>query len=264
MKYTQKDVCRLLNIKRETLRHYEKEGLIVPEIDPVNQYRMYDVDTVYLISECKRYQANEFSLAEIREMLKEDTLEAYIARMEEKQKEFERKRDYYSRLADFNKDYVLRLKEIGATVNAPRISDEDDIFFVKEREGTSLTLTPENIEANKLLRTDLSKSFIMGYFPDAGSEYCEWGFGIRVRDHNTDASGGKIIRTGRSLTCTADAGDDMKIRSSWASVLREYAEANRIMTAGTIIMRQLVRVTGGGRVHRYMEILVPLAETEKQ
>ena len=29
MKYKQKDVCRLLNIKRETLRHYEKEGIIV-------------------------------------------------------------------------------------------------------------------------------------------------------------------------------------------------------------------------------------------
>ena len=57
MKYTQKDVCRLLNITRETLRHYEKEGLIVPEIDPVNQYRWYDADTVFLISECKRYQA---------------------------------------------------------------------------------------------------------------------------------------------------------------------------------------------------------------
>ena len=42
MKYTAKDVCRMLNITRETLRYYEKVGIIHPEIDPVNKYRYYD------------------------------------------------------------------------------------------------------------------------------------------------------------------------------------------------------------------------------
>ena len=88
MKYKQKDVCRLLNIKRETLRHYEKEGIIVPEIDPQNQYRYYDDYQVYLISECKRYQANEFSLSEIKEMLTKDSLHDYLQRMEKKQEDF--------------------------------------------------------------------------------------------------------------------------------------------------------------------------------
>ncbi len=260
MKYTQKDVCRLLNIKRETLRHYEKEGLIVPEIDPVNQYRMYDIDTVYLISECKRYQANEFSLAEIREMLKEDTLETYTARMEEKQKEFERKRDYYIRLAAFNADYITRLKRIPATINTPCVTEEEAILFVKEREGTALTLTPENIEANRMIRADLSDSFIMGYFPDENSEHCEWGFGRRIRCAQADPENGKVIPSGRSLACTVDIGSDMKISSSWADSLKTYAEENGIHTAGTIIMRQLVRVTGNHETHRYMEIVMPLAE----
>jgi DNA-binding transcriptional MerR regulator len=260
MKYTQKDVCRLLNIKRETLRHYEKEGLIVPEIDPVNQYRMYDVDTVYLISECKRYQANEFSLAEIREMLREDRLEDYIARMEEKQKEFERKKEYYSRLAAFNAGYVTRLKQIPSTMNNPCITDEEAILFVKEREGTSLTLTMENIEANRAIRADLSGSFIMGFFPDENSEYCEWGFGRRVSEGSEAFTEGRLIPGGRALSCTVDIGDDMKISSSWADVLKEYAEARRISTGGTILMRQLVRVSGGGETHRYMEIVMPLSE----
>ena len=60
MKYTQKDICRLLNIKRETLRHYEKEGIITPEVNADNQYRFYDDYQMYLIAECKRYHAQPF------------------------------------------------------------------------------------------------------------------------------------------------------------------------------------------------------------
>ena len=65
MKYTQRDICRILNITRETLRFYEKEGIISPEIDPVNRYRYYDDYQMYRIAECRRYQANEFSISEI-------------------------------------------------------------------------------------------------------------------------------------------------------------------------------------------------------
>ena len=72
MQYTQKDICRLLNIKRETLRHYEKEGIIRPEVNADNQYRFYDDYQFYLISECKRYQINGFSIGEIRQMLQQE------------------------------------------------------------------------------------------------------------------------------------------------------------------------------------------------
>ena len=42
MRYTQKDVCRAFDIKRDTLRHYERLGIIEPEVDPSNGYRYYD------------------------------------------------------------------------------------------------------------------------------------------------------------------------------------------------------------------------------
>ena len=85
--YSQKDICSLLGITRETLRHYEKEGIISPHVNPQNQYRYYDETHVYLIAETKRYQANDFSLEEIRDMLYGDSLAEYTARMEEKQRE---------------------------------------------------------------------------------------------------------------------------------------------------------------------------------
>lgn len=34
MRYTAKHLCKFFNINRETLRHYEKVGLVTPYIDP--------------------------------------------------------------------------------------------------------------------------------------------------------------------------------------------------------------------------------------
>ena len=65
MKYTAKDVCRMLNITRETLRYYEKVGIIHPEIDPVNKYRYYDDWDINYIYECKKYQSLGFSVKEV-------------------------------------------------------------------------------------------------------------------------------------------------------------------------------------------------------
>lgn len=36
MKYTAKDVCKIYHVNRETLRYYERIGLIRPEIDESN------------------------------------------------------------------------------------------------------------------------------------------------------------------------------------------------------------------------------------
>ena len=42
MKYTAKDVCRMLNITRETLRYYEKIGVIPPVHRSASGIRDYD------------------------------------------------------------------------------------------------------------------------------------------------------------------------------------------------------------------------------
>ena len=84
MRYTQKDMRERLGISRDTLRLYERRGIIQPEVDPSNGYRYYDSWQVNLIWDCKLYQGMGFSLAEIGEILHEDDLDALRGRVRDR------------------------------------------------------------------------------------------------------------------------------------------------------------------------------------
>ena len=67
--YSTKEMCEICNVGRETLRHYEKLGLLTPTINETNGYREYgnwDVGTMFSV---KKYQALGLSLDEIKKML---------------------------------------------------------------------------------------------------------------------------------------------------------------------------------------------------
>ena len=261
MKYKQKDVCRLLNIKRETLRHYEKEGIIVPEIDPQNQYRYYDDYQVYLISECKRYQANEFSLSEIKEMLTKDSLHDYLQRMEKKQEDFEKKMDFYQKLSAFNEDYLMRLRMIPNMLNKPFQGYEEEILFVAEKENNQLILTQENISANTMFREELSFSFMMAYYPDYHKTDYQWGFGQRIKMGNS-ANGGIVLPASAAVMAIIDIGSEWIYSNSNADLLLSYAKENHLQPTGIFYMQQLVRTNEEDGAHRYMEAILPIIEAD--
>ncbi len=52
----------------DTLRHYEREGMIPPAVKGANGYRLYPQDTARRVHFIPRAQQCGFTLAEIREL----------------------------------------------------------------------------------------------------------------------------------------------------------------------------------------------------
>lgn len=68
--YTIGEVAELLNISQQTLRFYDKNGIVVPyRTDPKTGYRYYSYDQLCYISRVKYLQQFGFNLGEIREAL---------------------------------------------------------------------------------------------------------------------------------------------------------------------------------------------------
>src|SRR5213594_3251707 len=63
------DVARQAGVRIETLRHYEREGLVASPPRSVSNYRLYPEDTVRRVRFIKRAQELGFSLKEIKELL---------------------------------------------------------------------------------------------------------------------------------------------------------------------------------------------------
>ncbi len=69
-RYTIGEVAALLNVSPQTLRFYDKNGVVVPYCtDPKTGYRYYSYDQICYISRVKYLQQFGFSLEEIRDAL---------------------------------------------------------------------------------------------------------------------------------------------------------------------------------------------------
>ena len=68
-KYSTKEMCDLFDIGRETLRHYERLGLIDPHINEDNGYREYSYWDVATMIDVLRYRSFGISLSDIKHLL---------------------------------------------------------------------------------------------------------------------------------------------------------------------------------------------------
>lgn len=67
--YTIGNAARLAGVSADTLRYYEKEGLIAPEAKSAAGYRLYDDAAARRIRFIKQAQQCGFTLADIKELL---------------------------------------------------------------------------------------------------------------------------------------------------------------------------------------------------
>ncbi len=69
IKYTIGKVAARLAVSTDTLRHYEKNGLITPTSKTAAGYRLYNEDVVYRVRFIKQAQSCGLTLSEVRELL---------------------------------------------------------------------------------------------------------------------------------------------------------------------------------------------------
>ncbi len=69
MMYLRSEVAKLANINVETLRYYEKKGLILIPERNTNGYRLYNDETITRLKIIKYSKACGFTLEEIKEIM---------------------------------------------------------------------------------------------------------------------------------------------------------------------------------------------------
>lgn len=92
-KYTVGQMAKALGVSSQTLRHYEKMGLIESERNEHNQYREYSMRDNKILMQTNLYRSMGFSLKEIRALIKEypeeQVQEAFALRIQEVDQEIE-------------------------------------------------------------------------------------------------------------------------------------------------------------------------------
>lgn len=147
MRYTQKDICKAFDVTRETLRHYERLGILSPEVDPNNGYRYYDDWQINLLWECKRYQAMGFSLSEVSQILHSDTMGGLTQRIERRVDELEQELAYQRMRLEWIHDYRRLLRGATGLLGTYRVAQVRPMRYVARREVHDLLLDDSGRDA---------------------------------------------------------------------------------------------------------------------
>ena len=109
--YSIGDVSKIFDVSIDTLRYYDKIGLIKPRINPKNRYRYYEVEHLYLLSVVLEARYAEIPIKNINDFIKSKDLDVYYEFFDKQEKVLEEK--------------INNLKKVKASVEANKKNIEE-------------------------------------------------------------------------------------------------------------------------------------------
>jgi len=98
MGYRIGEVAGFLDITPDTIRFYEKEGIIRPTKNPLNGYREYSFEDITRLSDVLFYRNVDFSIGDIRQIVNGVSSEHMLTMIREKEQEIKKSLAVYRKL----------------------------------------------------------------------------------------------------------------------------------------------------------------------
>lgn len=155
------EMAKLRHMTAETLRHYDRVGLIKPYfIDDSTGYRYYSIHQYEVLGTIRELKDIGLSLAEIRLFLEERNLEKSLSIMEEHQKKLQLKIKQLVRIESSLKQkmsYLRRISIEGATPQ-PTVRQISERYFLTTNVMVTndIELSYATIEMERLLEKHVS------------------------------------------------------------------------------------------------------------
>jgi len=263
------DISHIYGLSNDSLRYYERLGIVDPKRDSESGYRYYDTWDVNFLIECLRFKSYGFSLKDIEQMIRTDDLYAFEQRCRARESELlkiiHEQTATLKQLSKLRQSVSYIRSRVGEFVHAEspemiwqrqQSNCEDENGVLEHGHGA------EAVRDLVKHMTHLGHTFVM-MPPKSGQDYSEycWGFSLSPID---------LHRLGLSVAKTADflpslhsiytvfvaEGEGSFIPCIHEQVLEPIRKMNYKITSpprGNL----LVRVHEAGKMKRYMEVWVP-------
>lgn len=115
------EIAKLFNISLHQVRYYEEKGVLVPNKDESNGYRLYGGKEIYKLAHVLMLRKFDISVAQIKQCFKDYTDDDYISLMERKRNEINEQIKELKRFKDYTERFIQRAKEIKNDVKEYKI-----------------------------------------------------------------------------------------------------------------------------------------------
>lgn len=121
--YSIGEVSKIFGVSIDTLRYYDKIGLIKPNINPENKYRYYEISHLYLLLVVLEARYSEISIKNISNFIKSEDIDVYYEFFDKQEKDIDDKIANLRLIKDSVRRSKEKITEIKAFENNYNIDD---------------------------------------------------------------------------------------------------------------------------------------------
>lgn len=135
MRYRTKEVSRITGIPVDTLRYFEKTGVISPKIDEKNNYRYYSAWDINFLFEYLHYRKLEYSSKDLIQYIHHASLQEQIDMMTRQCGFFQEKYEHYQILYEQSKNHLEAIRTIEGKLNKIEFKSMPEYKYILYRQN---------------------------------------------------------------------------------------------------------------------------------
>lgn len=268
-KYLVNDIARFFNVTRDTIRYYDKLGIIKPNIDKENKYRNYSREDLISFSYVFLLKKLGLSLKNIETLLNHNSLETSLSILNNRKEEIEDAINELNRTKDMIDDYGKYLINVYGNMN--EINIVNNIFILYQRinqDVHTFNMIIKQFEGLQLNKIPLftfcfeKEIFLSNQFTSVMDSRHYSKFAMSIKAEEKDLPNKKklneflIFRPEKCLFTTIKLHTNKDY--SAADRLRNYMEENNLIVDGMVLYRAVSFRNNIIDNQDYYEVYIPI------
>jgi DNA-binding transcriptional MerR regulator len=261
------ELAKLFHISTDTLRHYDRIGLLKPEYDASNHYRYYSVRQFFQLSRILFFKSIDLSLKDISKYMRHKNTQNLIALLKEKEEEMDSKIQRYTNLKnkivakrdllesvenELNTILVKRYpRRIGVLLDMMTVEKESDFKQVLKKSGRFMQGSSWLVEGQ--IYTSVSQNHLLSGEFKRFRYFVEFSMMDVVDDENV------LILPEQEYVCMSFRGPYRQMVERY-SELMQWINENGFVVNGDSIEKNIVDYDYSDSESEYIsEIQIPVA-----
>lgn len=262
MEYSIGDVSKILNISKEMIRYYEKQGALKPSRKEENNYRSYSTMDVFFLMEMIRYQTVGLSVKEISSLLENNYMDNYAGYLDQYYHALQKEIDLKHLLKERIKEMTIRAKTSQMNLGKYWFKEipTHDLFFLCNETNDHYDRINFNEHNKKILFSNDNFAFFesMVLFEEKVNT---WWYGINkeyASSLSLNYGVGKTIEKELCLCTMINMGEIGEFNRDLLKPIYEYIKENNYTINGTIRGMIVCRGYQENVFQRILEVQVPI------
>jgi len=258
--YTIGQVARFLNVSRDTLKYYEDMGLVNPQKNNSNGYRLYSHYDIQDIIAINYYRELDIEIKKIQQIRKSKSVNDIAQLIEEKEqlvaKEIESKQYLLKQLKKVKEHSLKTTKHLGvfSIIDMPQFIVKGEITDVFTYEDYDVLKTHTD---NSKKAVTLSKLMRIVSFDDEGIKGNRFVV-VKEKESPDENTGEEVIAHKKCLYTIVDSEITMNNDNKISEIIRQASIENNCKLIGLSYVRIILTTYENGQERMFYDVYTPI------